>query len=155
MGARREARQKRDNDYAQTPILTRSFIIFDHSAFTAACSDESTNATEAPTVSTTSTSVDSLSYLSDGHYLAAGLAVGGTWVKEMTGETEPVQFHRGNNSFVAADPNRSILATGNRDGLIWLWSMLDEPLAELSDGGDDYLWGLTVHPSGEQVASLQ
>ncbi|MDD3867351.1 MAG: OmpA family protein [Eubacteriales bacterium] len=100
-------------------------------------------------------SVDSLSYLSDGHYLAAGLAVGGTWVKELTDETEPVQLHRGNNSFVAADPNRSILATGNRDGVIWLWSMPDESLAELSDGGDDYLWGLTVHPSGEQVASLQ
>lgn len=100
-------------------------------------------------------SVDSLSFSSDGQYLAAGLAVGGVWVKDWTGEAEPVQLHRGNNSFVAVDPNSSILATGNRDGVIWLWEMPDEQLAELSDGGNDYLWGITVHPSGEQVASLQ
>jgi WD40 repeat protein len=100
-------------------------------------------------------SVDSLSISSDGQYLAAGLAVGGAWVKDWTGEAEPVQLHRGNNTFVAFDPNNSLLATGNRDGVIWLWSMPDEQLAELSYGGKDYLWGITVHPSGEQVASLQ
>lgn len=100
-------------------------------------------------------SVDSLDFSADGQYLAAGLAVGGAWIKDWAGEAAPIQLHRGNNTFVAFDPNSLVLATGNRDGLIWLWSMPDEQLAELSDGGSDYLWGVTVHPSGEQVASLQ
>lgn len=101
-------------------------------------------------------SVDSLVFSSDGRYLAAGLSMFGVVVKDVTGESEPLQLHGGYNNFVAYTAGTQILATGNRDGAIWLWSLPDgEQLIELPDAERSYLWSLAFHPSGQQVASLQ
>lgn len=101
-------------------------------------------------------SVDDLIYSPDGRYLAAGLALYGVLIKDLTGELEPLQLHGGYNNFVAFAPDSAVLATGNRSGEIWLWSIPEgEQLAEFFDGERAFLWGLAYHPSGGKVASLQ
>ena len=107
--------------------------------------------------------VEDMEYSLDGTVLGAGQGVYGVQLTELAGQAEPKNPHRGFNSRLAFSPDGLSLATGNRDGIVWIWELdglkqtaaLEYP--DLSDPdksfGDEWLIAINYHPSGQLLAA--
>ena len=95
-----------------------------------------------------------LAFAPDGEALGVGLGVGGVVLVDPSDGTELQQVGSGFDNRVAFAPDGTQLATGNRDGVVWLWSADgSEQLAALDDDAD-FLDALEYHPDGDVLAAV-
>ncbi|NLV99222.1 MAG: OmpA family protein [Clostridiaceae bacterium] len=107
--------------------------------------------------------VEDMEFSPDGTVLAAGLGVYGVQLTELADKAEPKNLHRGFNSRLDFSPDGLSIATGNRDGFVWIWELdgLTQTAAlEYSDFsnpdksfGDEWLSTIKYHPSGQLLAA--
>jgi outer membrane protein OmpA-like peptidoglycan-associated protein len=96
-----------------------------------------------------------LAYAPAGDVLGAGLPLWGVALVDAADGTELREVGDGFDSRLAFAPDGSQLATGNRDGVVWLWDVDGtEQTAALEEGDTDYLVALTYHPDGTLLAAL-
>jgi len=99
-------------------------------------------------------SVDSLDFSPDGEILGGGQNVYGVILANVGDGAHIRQLHGGYNSVVAFSPDGETVATGNRNGIIWLWRIDDgEEIAAFEPEEKDYMSALVFSPSGEILAS--
>jgi WD40 repeat protein len=99
-------------------------------------------------------SADDLEFSPDGDLLAAALSVGGVRVIDVAGEGEALGLGSGFDNRIAFSPDGETVATGNRDGVVWIWNVADgEPVAEFEPPGNEWLIALAYTPDGAVVAS--
>lgn len=108
-----------------------------------------------------------LAFSPDGELLAAGVSLGGVLLTGPDGEDPPdladlrtrpdyagVSLHGGYDNFLAFAPDGAHIATGNRDGEVWIWRLSDgEQAMTLAADGAEWLAGLAYHPSGTLLAA--
>jgi outer membrane protein OmpA-like peptidoglycan-associated protein len=96
-----------------------------------------------------------LAYSPAGDVLGAGLPVWGVALVDAAAGTELREVGDGFDSRLAFAPDGTQLATGNRDGVVWLWDADGtEQTAALEEDGTEYLVGLTYHPDGTLLAAI-
>jgi WD40 repeat protein len=112
-------------------------------------------------------SPDDLAFSPDGSLLAAGVTLGGVLLTGPDGKdpadladlrTRPdyagVPLHDGYDNRLAFAPDGAHIATGNRDGEVWIWRLSDgEQVTTLAADDAEYLTGLAYHPSGTLLAA--
>lgn len=112
--------------------------------------------------------VDDLDVSPDGTLIGAGLGLYGVELTTPEGgvppgledlergiDTDGVRFHGGYDNRLAFAPDGRHLATGNRDGEVWIWDLdVAEQAASLSVPDPEYLTGLFYHPSGDLLAAV-
>lgn len=99
-------------------------------------------------------SVDDIDFSPDGSVMGIGLGVYGTTLIDVTDGSELRQLHGGYNNFIAFSPDGEHVATGNRDGIIWIWSVDNgQEVAVLEAPDADYVWSIDYHPSGKILAA--
>lgn len=105
--------------------------------------------------------VEDTAFSADGTILGAGQGYYGVLLSELTDTAEPQTVGDGHNSRLAFSPDGLHLATGNRDGIVWIWELdgltqtavLENP--DLASKGVTEKWLLAIdyHPSGELLAA--
>lgn len=112
--------------------------------------------------------VDDLDVSPDGSLVGAGLGLYGVELTTPQGRVPPgledleqaidsdgVRFHGGYDNRLAFSPDGRHLATGNRDGEVWIWDLdAAEQAASMSVPDPDHLTGLSYHPSGDLLAAV-
>ncbi|MFP3852994.1 MAG: WD40 repeat domain-containing protein [Anaerolineales bacterium] len=99
-------------------------------------------------------SVEDLDISPNGETLGAGQSTYGVQISGLQGSEEPRQLHGGFNSRIAFSPDGSTLATGNREGTVWIWNLeSDEPLAEFIAPDAGWITALAYSPDGEILAA--
>ena len=112
--------------------------------------------------------VDDLDVSPDGSLVGAGLGLYGVELTTPEGGVPPgledleqgidsdgVRFHGGYDNRLAFSPDGRHLATGNRDGEVWIWDLdAADQAASLSVPDPDHLTGLFYHPSGDLLAAV-
>ncbi|NLP47507.1 MAG: hypothetical protein GX345_01020 [Clostridiales bacterium] len=106
---------------------------------------------------------EDIGFSTDGKLLAAGLGVWGVYLTQLTGDAEPQQLIGGFNGRLAFSPDGLHIATGNRDGIIWIFELdglteiaaLENPDFEKPDkkSGDKMVSSIDYHPSGKLLAA--
>lgn len=117
-------------------------------------------------------SVDDLAVSPDGTLVGAGLGLRGTPLTTLEGALPPgledfesnpdfagASFHGGFDNNLSFAPDGERLATGNRDGEVWIWDLqTGEQLATLSVGDPSMqsrmLSFIAYHPSGSLLATV-
>lgn len=100
-------------------------------------------------------SVDDLAFSPDGSLLGVGLGVGGVSLLEFEDGAELRKLHSGYDNRLAFSPNGETVATGNREGVVWIWRVADgEKLAEFELPEPEYIVNLAFSPDGETLAAL-
>ena len=95
-----------------------------------------------------------LAFAPDGEVLGVGLGVGGVVLLDPADGTELQKVGEGFDSRLAFAPDGAQLATGNRDGVVWLWSADgSEQLAAL-DADAEYVDALEYHTDGEMITAV-
>ena len=107
--------------------------------------------------------VEDMAFTTDGTVLGAGQALSGVQLTELVDKAEPKNPHRGFNNRLAFSPDGLSIATGNRDGFVWIWELdgLNQTAAleypELSSPdkshGGEWLRTIQYHPSGQLLAA--
>ena len=103
-------------------------------------------------------SADDLQFTPDDSQLAAAISVGGVRLIDVTSGEEVHKLHDGFDSRLAISPDGSLIATGNREGVAWVWDIQSgESLAELDpsnqvDNYSEYLTAITFSPDGQKLA---
>lgn len=113
-------------------------------------------------------SVDDLGVSPDGSIIGAGVAFGGVQLTGLDGsdpegmedfdrqnpEFAGVRHHGGYDNRLAFSPDGEHLASGNRDGEVWIWSLSDgSQVSTLAAPDAEYLTRVTYHPSGTLLAA--
>ncbi len=107
--------------------------------------------------------VEDIGFSADGTVLGSGLGVYGVDLTELTDKAEPETLGGGFNSRLAFSPDGIHIATGNRDGVVWIWELdgltqtaalecpdLSSPNKEF---GDEWVIAINYHPSGKLLAA--
>lgn len=113
-------------------------------------------------------SVEDLGVSPDGSIIGAGVNLGGVQLTGPDGsdpdgmedldrqsdEFAGVRHHDGYDNRLAFSPDGEHLASGNRDGEVWIWSLSDgNQVSALAAPDAEYLSRLTYHPSGTLLAA--
>ena len=103
-------------------------------------------------------SVEDIDFSPDGSVMGVGLGYSGAVLTDTTDGSELHQLHDGFNNRIAFSPDGEHIATGNRDGIVWIWDIESgEQIAELEaaeTGKPGYIWTIDYHPSGNLLAAL-
>lgn len=107
-------------------------------------------------------SVENLDYSRDGSILGAGQGYYGVLLTNTIDGTELISLEHGHNSRLAFSPDGIHIATGDREGIVWLWQFedgekvvaLENP--EIAEKSIQNRWVIAIdyHPSGELLAAL-
>ena len=103
--------------------------------------------------------VESLGFSPDGTQLGAGQGVYGVRLSKVIDGEEIQTLGSGYNSVVAYSPDGETVASGNRDGIIWLWRLADGELLasferpEAGSPTDRWMKALVFSPDGALMAS--
>jgi len=104
-------------------------------------------------------SVEDLEFLPDNQSVASGVTLGGVKIYSISTGELIREFHGGYNNFLAVSPDGSLIATGNRSGITWLWRMADGELIAEMDPADyqeeysEYIRSLAFSPDGGIIAA--
>ncbi len=105
--------------------------------------------------------VEDMEFSADGTVLGAGQGYYGVQLTELTDNAEPQTVGSGYNSRLAFSPDGLHIATGNRDGVVWIWELdgltqtaaLENPDPANKASLDDMLVTIDYHPSGKLLAA--
>jgi len=107
-------------------------------------------------------SVEDLEFSLDGAILGAGQGYHGILLTDLDNGEEYMTLSHTHNSRLAFSPDGEHIATGDRSGIIWLWSIddggqlaeLKEP--EIEEKAIQHRWVLDIdyHPSGKILSSV-
>lgn len=106
--------------------------------------------------------VEDLEFSLDGSILGAGQGYHGILLTDLDSGEEYMTLEHGHNSRLAFSPDGEHIATGDRNGIIWLWGISDgEQLAELEEPEikdkaiqNQWILDINYHPSGNFLSSL-
>jgi len=105
-------------------------------------------------------SVDDIDFSPDGSVMGVGLGMYGACLIDTTDGSELHQLHGGYNNQIAFSPDGEHVATGNRDGIVWIWDTESgEQVAELENpeiaekGLDRLVNAIDYHPAGMLLAA--
>lgn len=105
-------------------------------------------------------SVDDIDFSPDGSVMGVGLGYYGTTLIDTADGSELHQLHGGYNNQIAFSPDGEHVATGNRDGIVWIWDIESgEQVAELENpeiaekGLDRLVNAIDYHPAGMLLAA--
>lgn len=106
-------------------------------------------------------SVEDLDFSPDGSILGAGQGYFGILLTNTADSTELMTLDHGHNSRLAFSPDGKHIATGDREGIVWLWQLddgqqvaaLEEP--EIAEKAIQHRWVIDInyHPSGKLLAA--
>jgi len=101
-------------------------------------------------------SVEDIDFSPDGSVMGVGLGVYGAVLIDTTDGSELHQLHGGYNNRIAFSPDGEHVATGNRDGIVWIWDTESgEQVAALEapeTGKPGYICAIDYDPSGSLLA---
>ncbi len=105
--------------------------------------------------------VEDTEFSADGTVLGAGQGYYGVLLSELTDNTEPQTVGSGHNSRLAFSPDGLYIATGNRDGVVWIWELggltqtdaLENPDVANKAVTNRWLLAIDYHPSGKLLAA--
>jgi WD40 repeat protein len=104
-------------------------------------------------------SVEDMTFLPDDQSVATGVSLGGVNTYSITTGELITKFHGGYDNFLTLSPDGSLIATGNRDGILWLWRVEDgELVAEMDpaithEDYSEYIRSLAFSPDGQHIAA--
>jgi WD40 repeat protein len=107
----------------------------------------------------TTHSVEALAFLPDDGVIACGLGLGGVNLYAVSDGDKVQDFHGGYDNVLAVSPDGTMVATGNRSGITWLWRVEDgELLAEMDpadyhDDYSEYMTSVAFSPDGRIIAA--
>lgn len=98
-------------------------------------------------------SVDDLEFSNDSKILAGGQGVNGTLLKDIETGVEVKSLHGGYNSYLAFSPDGHDIASGNREGIVWIWDLESyEMIKELEEEDPSWIKSIVYHPDGNLLA---
>jgi len=98
-------------------------------------------------------SVEDIDFSPDGSIMGVGLGLYGSVLIDTEDGSELFQLHDGYNNRLAFSPDGEYVATGNRDGIIWIWDVESGgQVAELDAPDSEYIQAIDFHPSGKLLA---
>ncbi len=105
--------------------------------------------------------VEDTEFSLDGSVLAAGQGYWGVLLSELADDDEPKTIGSGYNSRLAFSPDGLSIATGNRDGIVWIWELdslsqtaaLENPELANKTVAERWLLAIDYHPSGQLLAA--
>lgn len=98
-------------------------------------------------------SVDDLEFSNDSKILAGGQGVNGTLLNDIETGLEVKSLHDGYNNYLAFSPDGNSIATGNREGIIWIWDLESyEMIKELEEEDPTWIKSIVYHPDGNLLA---
>lgn len=99
-------------------------------------------------------SAEDLEYSLDGSIIGVGLGYYGAVLTNAADGAELFQLHGGYNNRLAFSPDGEHIATGNRDGIVWIWQLEDgQQVASFEEPEADYIQAIDYHPSGNLLAA--
>ena len=105
--------------------------------------------------------VEDTEFSADGTVLGAGQGYYGVLLSELTDNAEPQTVGSGHSSRLAFSPDGLYIATGNRDGVVWIWELdgltqtaaLENPDVANKAVTNRWLLAIDYHPSGKLLAA--
>ena len=105
--------------------------------------------------------VEDMELSADGRLLGAGQGYYGVLLTDLTDDAEPQTVGSGHNSRLAFSPDGLHMATGNRDGVVWIWELdgltqaaaLENPDVASKTVTERWLLAIDYHPAGELLAA--
>ena len=105
--------------------------------------------------------VEDTEFSPDGSVLAAGQGYWGVLLSELSDDDEPKTIGSGYNSRLAFSPDGHSIATGNREGIVWIWELdglsqtaaLENPELANKTVTGRWLLAIDYHPSGQLLAA--
>ena len=98
-------------------------------------------------------SAEDLEYSLDGAIIGVGLGNYGAVLTNAADGAELFQLHGGYNNRLAFSPDGEHIATGNRDGIVWIWQLEDgQQVASLEELEAGWVQAIDYHPSGNMLA---
>ncbi len=105
--------------------------------------------------------VEDIEFSSEGTLLGAGQGYYGVLLSDVVGGTEPQTIGGGYNSRLAFSPDGIYIATGNREGIVWIWELdvltqtasLENPDVANKAVANRWLLAIDYHPSGKLLAA--
>jgi len=104
-------------------------------------------------------SVEDMDFLPDDQVIATGVSLGGVNTYSVTTGELIRKFHGGYDNFLALSPDGTLIATGNRDGILWLWRVDEgELIAEMDPANvheeySEYIRSLAFSLDGQIIAA--
>ncbi len=99
-------------------------------------------------------SVDDIDFSPDGTVMGVGLGYYGTALIDTTDGSLLFQLNDGFDNRLSFSPDGKHVATGDRDGIVWIWSLDDgEQVAALEEPDGGFMCAIDYHPSGKLIAS--
>ena len=107
-------------------------------------------------------SVDDIDFSPDGSVMGVGLGVYGTTLIDTADGSELHQLHGGYDNRIAFSPDGEHVATGNRDGIVWIWQLEDGEQAVVLENPEiaektvtnRWIHDIDYHPSGKILSSV-
>jgi WD40 repeat protein len=105
--------------------------------------------------------VEDMEFSTDGKVLGAGQGYYGVLLTDLTDDVEPQTVGSGHNSRLAFSPDGLHMATGNRDGVVWIWELdgltqvatLENADVASKTVTERWLLAIDYHPAGELLAA--
>ena len=106
-------------------------------------------------------SAEDLEFSPDGSILGAGLTLYGVVLTDISDGEILYELHGGHNNRLAFSPDGAHIATGNRDGIVWLWNVddgnqiaaLENPEIEEKAIQNRWIIDINYHPSGKLISA--
>jgi len=107
-------------------------------------------------------SVDDIDFSPDGSVMGVGLGMYGAVLIDTTDGSELHQLHGGYDNHIAFSPDGEHVATGNRDGIVWIWQLedgqqnvvLENPEIAEKTVTNRWIHDIDYHPSGKILSSV-